>query len=83
MNKILSSKILVAASLIALTINTSCKNEASKTTPASSNMAAASGKIAYVNVDSLQEKYAYWKTESTAPVSYTHLDVYKRQVYTK
>lgn len=66
MNKILSSKILVAASFIALTINTSCKNEASKTTPASSNMAAASGKIAYVNVDTLQEKYAYWKTESTA-----------------
>ncbi len=66
MNKILSSPILVAASIIALTINTSCKNETAKPASASSGSTAAMGKIAYVNVDSLQEKYAYWKTEATA-----------------
>lgn len=66
MNKILSSRILVAASIIALTINTSCKNETSKPASANSGTSAATGKIAYVNVDTLQEKYAYWKTEATA-----------------
>lgn len=50
-----------------LLISTSCKTNDNKTistnsTTTSSNL--QSTRIAYINVDTLQEKYAYWKTQT-------------------
>lgn len=66
MNNTMSSRILLAAGIITLTINASCNNQSKNTVAQSANTTAASGKIAYVNIDSLQEKYIVYKTETDA-----------------
>lgn len=66
MKKFFCSPILAVAAIAALTISTSCNNK-SNNTPAASNAGVASNsKIAYVNVDSLQAKYTFWKSEADA-----------------
>ena len=60
------NRILFAAGIITLSFGTSCNNKTSTTAPAANTGGPATGKIAYVNVDSLQTKYVFWKTEADA-----------------
>jgi outer membrane protein len=66
MKKFSSSLLLLSTSIIILTINSSCNNDKSKPSATVNTGGATTGKIAYINVDSLQEKYAFWKTEAEA-----------------
>lgn len=66
MNSFLNHRILGIAGLIAVLTFSACNNNKSATPGGSTAPAAttaASGRIAYVNVDSLEQHYAYWKTK--------------------
>jgi outer membrane protein len=56
----------VLAGMIALFTVTSCNNKPNTSTPAVASGGPATGKIAYVNVDTLQAKYTFWKAEADA-----------------
>jgi outer membrane protein len=66
MNKKSSALFLSLASFVALSTTISCTNK--KDNQSNNNQAgmATSGKIAYINVDTLQAKFTFWKTESDA-----------------
>lgn len=69
MNKLTGSRLMSAAAIIALSVGASCNNKpatATSAAPAVNNGGPSTGKIAYVNVDSLQTKYTFWKTEADA-----------------
>lgn len=56
----------IVAGMIALFTVTSCNNKPAASTPAAATGGPATGKIAYVNVDTLQAKYTFWKSEADA-----------------
>lgn len=66
MSKISGNRLFLTAGIIALSIGTSCNNKANTAAPVVNTGGPSSGKIAYVNVDSLQTKYTFWKTEADA-----------------
>lgn len=66
MKKFSVGPMLLAAGIAALTLSTSCNNKAGSPAASTNNGASATGKIAYINVDTLQSKYTYWKTEAEA-----------------
>lgn len=66
MKKFLGSPMLLASSIVALSLSTSCNNKAGSPAAVSNNGTAPSGRIAYINVDTLQSKYTFWKTEADA-----------------
>lgn len=57
---------LLSAGIVTLSIITSCNNKTGGPTAAGNSSAVASGKIAYVNLDTLQSKYTFWKAEADA-----------------
>ncbi|MFA6152058.1 MAG: OmpH family outer membrane protein [Chitinophagaceae bacterium] len=66
MKKFSGSRIIAAAGIIALSLGASCNNKTNTAAPAANTGGPSSGKIAYVNVDTLQVKYKFWKTEADA-----------------
>lgn len=66
MKKFHGSRIIATAGIIVLSMNTSCNNKTNTTAPAINTGSPSTGKIAYVNVDSLQTKYIFWKKEADA-----------------
>ncbi|MDI9319680.1 MAG: OmpH family outer membrane protein [Phycisphaerales bacterium] len=66
MKKFFCNPIVATAAIAALTISASCNNKSNNTPAASTAGIASNSKIAYVNVDSLQAKYTFWKSEADA-----------------
>jgi outer membrane protein len=67
MKNFFRSRLLITAGIVTLAIATSCNNKTPNApTTSAPTGATTSGKIAYVNVDSLQAKYIFWKTEADA-----------------
>lgn len=60
-----SAKAILAAAIATLTVS-SCNNKPAASTPAATSGGPVTGKIAYVNVDTLQAKYTFWKSEADA-----------------
>ncbi|MCC6185576.1 MAG: OmpH family outer membrane protein [Chitinophagaceae bacterium] len=65
MRKNIKNKVLLLASIAIISINSSCTQQDTKPT-ATANTTSVAGKIAYINVDTLQEKYGFWKTQADA-----------------
>jgi outer membrane protein len=66
MTQFLNSRIVMASAILVLGITSACNNKSTGTAATNTNAGAASGKIAYVNIDSLQTKYTAYKTASDA-----------------
>jgi outer membrane protein len=66
MTHFFNSRIFLAAAISVLSITSACNNKATSTSASTNNAASATGKIAYVNIDSLQTKYTAYKTASDA-----------------
>lgn len=66
MKKISGNHLLMAASIAVLAFTTSCNNKDTGTAASSSNGGPVTGKIAYINLDTLQSKYTFWKSEADA-----------------
>jgi outer membrane protein len=66
MKKISGNRLLMAASIVVLAFNSSCNNKGTSTAAKSNNGAPVTGKIAYINLDTLQSKYTFWKAEADA-----------------
>lgn len=65
MSKIAKKNALIIASLAVISLSTACKQTPAPQAATQGNTGSSS-KIAYINVDTLQEKYAFWKTQSDA-----------------
>lgn len=55
-----------AAGIICLSLLSSCANKQPTAAPTAPAGGPSTGRIAYVNVDSLQANYTFWKTEADA-----------------
>lgn len=70
MNFFAKRPLVLAGSLLLMAFaQSACNNKTAQTNSGSSNSnssVAQSGKIAYINLDSLQEKYTFWKTQAAA-----------------